>query len=92
LATPSNRHFFAVLKNYLEERQKYPCVTLSNIAHRVYMPTHLHSRHAPAIKILSIVNYMLPTVPPPDANTLVYKYKLVAKKVKPIAGTLHEDF
>lgn len=56
------------------------------------MPTHSHNGCTLAVKILSVVNYTLPTLPPPDDDALVLKYKSVTKKVKPITGTLHKDF
>jgi len=42
----------------------------SNISHRVYIPTRPRIGRAPAIKIISIVNHMLPpTLPPPAQVT-----------------------
>ena len=42
----------------------------SNISHQVYILTHPCIRHAPAVKIISIVNHMpLPTLPPPAQVT-----------------------
>jgi hypothetical protein len=80
----------------------------ANIARRVYIPTRSRSGRAPAVKSLCVIERpaslppssldsaaALPTpppLPPPDPATLVYKYKRVDKKVRPVLATLAEDF
>jgi len=73
----------------------------TKIACRVYVPTCSHSRCTPTVKTLSVVNHtpnsaitlhMPPSLLLPDPATLIYKYKKVDQKVRPVPSTLPKDF
>ena len=78
----------------------------ANIARRVYIPARPRIRYTMAVKTLSVVNHpspslrseqtvtlrSFPPLPAVDPAILVFKYKKVDRKVRPVPATLPEEF
>jgi len=79
----------------------------ADISRRVYVSTRPHTRHAPAVQVISVVNRSPPSISlpseqvivphpfpplPPVDPALVLKYKTVDKKVQPVPATMPEEF